>query len=133
MSKMLMGKAALTAVRLTDGTRANIAAGRAVPASIDPDDAARLLAEGFLEEIEIFDPVEDLMVAAGDDDLTVDVGKLLKGNVGDILDTVGDDAVLAAAALEAEQATSKPRATLVEGLQETIDAAAGQQPPAPGA
>jgi hypothetical protein len=54
---MLFGKAALTAIRLTDGRRANIPAGRAVPENIDPADAQRLLDEGFLTEVEVVDQV----------------------------------------------------------------------------
>jgi hypothetical protein len=57
--KMLVGKAALTVVRHRDGTRSNVPAGRAVPASVDPLDAARLLDEGFLEEIELLAEVTD--------------------------------------------------------------------------
>jgi len=60
MSKMLIGKAALTAIRLTDGRRANLPAGRAVPENIDPADAERLLAEGFLTEVEILDEVAQI-------------------------------------------------------------------------
>lgn len=60
MAKMLFGKAALTAIRLTDGRRANIAAGRAVPENIDQADAQRLLDEGFLVEVEVVDQVVDL-------------------------------------------------------------------------
>jgi hypothetical protein len=145
---MLIGKAALTVIRHTNGTRSNIAAGRAVPDSIDPRDADRLLAEGFLEEIEVtvVDDVETLEIPTGidpmaglpaddpavtgdpasDDVVTYDDAELdeqLDGNVGDILDAVGDDAVLAAALLEREQQAEKPRATLVKGLQETVDAA----------
>lgn len=57
---MLFGAAALTAIRLTDGRRANIPAGRAVPENIDSADARRLLDEGFLVEVEIVDEVAAL-------------------------------------------------------------------------
>lgn len=57
---MLFGKAALTCIRLTDGRMANIAAGRAVPENIDDVDAARLLDEGFLVEVELVDDLLDV-------------------------------------------------------------------------
>ena len=145
---MLIGREALTVIRHTNGTRSNIAAGRAVPDSIDPKDAARLLAEGVLTEIEVTvdDDVETLEIPTGvdpmaglpandpavtgdpasNDPVTYTDDELdgkLDGNVGDILDDVGDDAVLAAALHERENAAEKPRATLVKGLQETVDAA----------
>ena len=43
------------------------------------------------------------------------------GNVEEILDRVGDDQAAAAEALEAEQAKSKPRKSLVEKLQAIVD------------
>jgi hypothetical protein len=47
-------------------------------------------------------------------------------NVADVLAGVGDDADLARAALDAENAKEKPRATLVAGLENVI--AAAQEP-----
>lgn len=58
--EVLVGKAALTVVRHRDGTRSNIPAGRAVPRSVEPLDAARLLEEGFLEIVEVLVPVADV-------------------------------------------------------------------------
>lgn len=55
----------------------------------------------------------------------VDVSAILKGSVDEVLDRVGDDADLAAQALAAEQAKSRPRVGVIEGLQEAITAAAG--------
>ncbi len=48
---------------------------------------------------------------------------LLDENVPEILEKVGDDKQLAAAVLELESLTDKPRKTLVEPLREVIDAA----------
>lgn len=47
------------------------------------------------------------------------------GTVDEVLDRVGDDQAAALAALEAEQAKAKPRATLVEKLQAVADGGAG--------
>lgn len=55
----------------------------------------------------------------------VDVSAILKGSVDEVLDRVGDDADLAAQVLAAEQAKSRPRVGVIEGLQEAITAAAG--------
>lgn len=173
--KMLFGKAALTAIRLTDGRRANIPAGRAVPENVDPEDAARLLREDFLMEVEVVDQVLDLdpaelepegpggavatpnaipagltmadvdaaaateaARAAGDPDpgtVVVEVtaepftdeqlAEVRKGNVGPQLDAVGDDPVKAQQVLDAEMELDedKRRKTLVQGLQDVLDAA----------
>lgn len=64
MREMLVGKAALTVVRHNDGSRSNVAAGKPVPASVDPQDAARLYEEGFLEIVELPDEPEDVEAPA---------------------------------------------------------------------
>lgn len=138
--KMLLGKAPLTVIRLTDGTRKNISAGAGVPASIDPADADRLVAEGFLEEVQVVDGVvdEDETVVPFDDGLgdgTPDevvtytddeLDELLAKSEGDLLDEVGDDAVLAAALL-ARETDGKARKGVSAGLQEVVDNADGGQ------
>lgn len=50
---MLRGKAPLTTIRLSDGRRANLHAGAIAPEDIDPDDAKRLVKDGFLEKVKI--------------------------------------------------------------------------------
>lgn len=143
LKTMLIGKAALTVVRLTNGTRANVAAGRAVPESIDPSDAERLLDEGFLIEIEVDDGVLDIdpdelepegpaapdtgtgePASYTDDELDE---RLDDGSIDHVLDNTGDDAVLARALLDRENTREKPRPKLVKGLEDVIAADADEQ------
>lgn len=139
---MLLGKAPLTVIRLTDGTRKNISAGAAVPESIDAADAKRLLEEGFLEEVDVVDVDgvdtvdEDETIVPFDDGLAdpdvvytdEQLDELLAKSEGDLLDEVGDDHVLAAALL-AREADGKARKGVSAGLQEVVDNAtpAGDQ------
>lgn len=137
---MLLGKAPLTVIRLTDGTRKNISAGAAVPESILPADAERLVREKFLERVEVLvvdevETVEEEVVpfddGLGDPDAIVvrsgeELDELLAKSEGDLLDEVGDDAVLAAALLERETA-GKARKGVSAGLQEVVDNAAADQ------
>jgi hypothetical protein len=137
-----IGKAALTVVRLEDGRRVNVHKGRAVPSSADPEDLERLLAEDYLEVIEVADPDadEDLVDDPEDDeDLVddpdpgdggeegegIDLAAILEHTVPEVLAIVGDNAELAAPLLELEQAADKPRKGLVEGLEAVIAAAQG--------
>lgn len=88
MGTMLIGKAALTVIRLTNGTRANIAQGRAVPESILPDDAKRLVDEGFLEEIDVVDSAGVELAPSGivlDDGLRIDATGAVVNTSGDVL------------------------------------------------
>lgn len=110
MSHMLFGKAALTAIRLTDGRRANIPAGRAVPENIDPADAKRLLDEGFLVKVEVVDAVVDLDAAELQPEGPRPPSTPNAVPTGLTFDDVAD-----AAALEAARAAGEPDpATLVE-------------------
>lgn len=124
---MFIGQAPLTTVRLQGGRRANIAPGMVVPADADLDDVARLVDAGFLTEFEELAIDGELEVVEEPDapqDEVLDselLEQLLEGKVEDILDTVGDDASMAAVVLVAEEASSKPRATLVKGLREVIE------------
>jgi hypothetical protein len=143
---LLIGKAALTVVRLSNGTRANVAAGRVVPGGILPSDRDRLLDEGFIERIELLDddgvdvldidpdelepegpnppgePDADAVVYT-DDELDE---RLDDGSIDHVLDQTGDDAVLASALLAREQSREKPRPKLVKGLEEVVAADAEQ-------
>lgn len=145
---LLIGKAALTVVRLANGTRANVAAGRVVPGGIVPSDRDRLLAEGFIERIELLeedgvdvldiDPAElepEGPTPPGGDDDDADAvvytddeldGRLDDGSIDNVLDQTGDDAVLASALLAREQTREKPRPKLVKGLEEVVAADAEQ-------
>lgn len=100
---MLFGKAALTAIRLTDGRRANIPAGRAVPENIDQRDAARLLDEGFLVEVEV---VEQIAVVDPDD--LEPEGPNPPATRGAVPAGLTFDDVTAAAATEAARAAGEP-------------------------
>lgn len=51
-------------------------------------------------------------------DDSVEVPSLAAGTVDEVLASVGDDPVLAQAALDAEKASSKPRTTLVDRLSD---------------
>lgn len=77
-----------------------------LPSGLDRDRVKQLAKEGMLEQVEV----------AADSD----AGKPAK--VDDILAEVGDDKEKAAAALEAENASDKPRTSLVSKLQAVIDA-----------
>lgn len=135
---LLIGKAALTVVRLNNGTRANVAAGRAVPGGIMPSDRDRLLAEGFIERIELLDddgvgvldidpddlepegptpPGDPDVVTYADDELDE---RLDDGTIDNVLDQTGDDALLARALLDRENTREKPRPKLVKGLEDVI-------------
>lgn len=143
---MLIGKAALTVVRLSNGTRANVPAGRAVPGGILPSDRDRLLDEGFIERIELLDddgvdvldidpselePEGPTPPGDDDDDAVVYTDdeldeRLDDGSIDHVLDQTGDDAVLASALLAREQTREKPRPKLVKGLEEVVAADAEQ-------
>lgn len=86
------------------------------------------IVEALLRERDFYEAEGDpSRVAAVDDQLAhynvaVD-GKVPKpASVKDVLATVGDDPVLAAEALEAEEAQAKPRKSLVEQLEAIIAA-----------
>ena len=113
-STIIVGKAPLTTVRLTNGSLFNVPRDVPVPEGIDKDDQKRLLKEGYLTELEIVDDVVQ------EDD--ADEGPT---GVKEILAEVGDDAEAAQRYLDAENAAKKPRKTLVEALQKVIDAAKG--------
>lgn len=133
---MLLGKAPLTVIRLTDGTRKNVSAGAAVPESILPADAERLVEEGFLEEVELLEvddvetvtedvvPFDDGLGDGTPDDAVVysdeDLDELLAKSETEILDEVDDNATLAAALL-ARETDGKARKGVSAGLQEVVD------------
>jgi hypothetical protein len=140
--QIAIGKAALTVVRLEDGRRVNVHKGRAVPSSADPEDLERLLAEDYLEVLEVADSVseddeleDDELEDQGDDEVEddeledqgddggIDLASILEHSVPEILAIVGDKVVLAAALLELEQAADKPRKSLIEGLEDVVAAA----------
>jgi hypothetical protein len=78
-----------------------------VPEGADPDDVARLVEEGYLEEVDVADPESDDAAPT---------------TVQGILDAVGDDKTLAQQYLDEENAATKPRVTLVEQLQAIVGA-----------
>lgn len=114
--KQYVGAAPLTMVRTDPPGYVNVFAGDPVPVNIDEADLERLLAEGFLAEV----------------DAKVTGSKAEKGSasdgkptsVKDILAAVGNDKVAAQEYLDEENAAEKPRTSLVEGLQGVIDAEA---------
>lgn len=117
MATVLVGKAPLTTIRHTNGSRSNLARGAIVPASIDKADAARLLEEDYLEEIEIVEPEADADVDPDTDE------KSEPTTIPEIEAVVGDDPEKAQTFLEAEMAKPKPRPSLVTKLEAVIDAA----------
>lgn len=81
--------------------------GALVPAGLNDDRAKQLADEGMLEKVKA--------EKAADPDSK-------PATVDDILAEVGDDKEKAAAALEAENASDKPRVSLVGKLQAVLDA-----------
>jgi hypothetical protein len=120
MAKLIVGKAPLTTIRHTDGSRANLNRGAIVPGSADPKDVKRLLKEDYLEVIEVADPEPDVEVDADSGD-----AKTEPTTIPEIEAVVGTDPEKAKAYLEAEMAKPKPRPQLVAKLEAVIDAAAG--------
>ena len=117
----IVGKEALTTVRLEDGTRVNVPKDAVVPASADQDDVARLIKEGFLEEVE--DVYDEDVADVTDTEVSAEE-ELLQGGVNKILEEVGEDADLAGVLLALETGDGgKDRKSLVKGLQAVIDAA----------
>lgn len=114
MAKQLIGKAPLTQVRTNAGRIAFVNKGRPAPADISADDRKRLLAEGYLEEVEVAEAPEE------------DSGPN-PGTAEYILAEVGDDPAKAQTALDAERTEKgdKARKGLVEKLEAVI-AAGGQ-------
>lgn len=86
--------------------------GDPLPEGIHPDEVARLANGGVLEGL-----AQEPELVGGD----VERGQVLPaGKVEDIKTRVGSDVELARAYLEQEQAADKPRATLVEHLEQVI-------------
>lgn len=110
MSTQYVGVAPLTMVRIGSGQTASMAyvyRDAPVPDGADPEDVARLVDEGYLEEREVADPAPD------------EEDKPTK--VDDILAAVGDDKTLAQQYLDEENAAERPRSTLIAGLQAVVD------------
>lgn len=119
----LIAAAPLVTLQLDTGGRMNLPKGAPVPHNADPDDVARLIEEGFLvvEETVV---EEETVDAEGDTEADDQGGDAPEGptTVAGILEEVAGDPEKAAAALDAELATEKPRTTLVKALEEIIDA-----------
>lgn len=110
MTTYLMGKAPLTVVRLSNGSRANVAAGALVPSSVEAEDAKRLLEEGYLEEVEVVDEESEIEEPAAE-----------PTTIPDILADVDGDPEKAKAYLEAEREKGDDaRKSLVEKLEAVI-------------
>lgn len=134
----LIGKAPLTTARLASGSLVAVRQGQIAPAELDTADAKRLVAEGYLAEIEEVDDEQPAEAAepvgqppadggtppaSGEDDED-DVEGILEHSVPEVLEIVGSDAELAAKVLAAEQAADAPRKGVLEGMQKVIDAEA---------
>jgi sulfur carrier protein ThiS len=104
MAKQYIGVAPLTMVRTKAGGYSMVYADQPVPADITDEDLKRLVDEGFLGQVEA-------AAAAQAEPATKPT------TVEDILAEVGDDKEKAAAALEEELASSRPRKTLLEPLE----------------
>jgi hypothetical protein len=119
---VLLGKAPLTTIRHIGGTRSNLPAGAVAPASIDPTDAKRLIAEGYLEEVEL---VDDEIELEGSEELETTEGdfELITGGIDAIMADVGSDAELAQAYLARETGEQgEKRSTLITKLEAVIAA-----------
>lgn len=103
-------------VTLDDGQVAQLEQGDPLPDNVHPDEVARLANGGVLDE---FDPATGFVPATADEPIAVDQ-KVLAGNIDGILVRIGTDADAAEAYLAAEQASDKPRPTLVTRLEEVI-------------
>lgn len=112
MAKQLIGKAPLTQARTTAGRVVFIGRGRPAPSDLSSEDRKRLLAEGYLEEIDADTEPEP----QGDGAPT---------SVKDILKEVGDDKAKAQEFLDAEKAKGDDaRSSLVEKLEAIVGATA---------
>lgn len=106
MNQIIIGKAALTTVRLEGGRRANVPAGVPVPGNAEEGDVERLLAEGFLEVVDLYEEPD-----------TEDSGAGKAATIKEILAEVGDDPDKATAAMQAELGRgADARSTLIEAL-----------------
>lgn len=132
MNQIIIGKAALTTVRLEGGRRANVPAGVPVPGNAEEGDVERLLAEGFLEVVDLY---EEPDTEEGDDEEpdglvwhlyrsdteeepdAEDSGAGKAATIKEILAEVGDDPDKATAAMQAELGRgADARSTLIEAL-----------------
>lgn len=116
MNQIIIGKAALTTVRLEGGRRANVPAGVPVPGNAEEGDVERLLAEGFLEVVDLY---EEPDTEEGDDEEpdAEDSGAGKAATIKEILAEVGDDRDKATAAMQAELGRgADARSTLIEAL-----------------
>lgn len=129
MAGQFIVAAPVVVMTMGDGSREHLYAGTVVPEEVDAAHFEHLLGMGFVVELDETpesegELEEDESVgdeSEGDESGDV-VADLLAKNIGDILDIVGDDAVLAAAVLDAERAAEKPRVGLVKGLEEVLEA-----------
>lgn len=94
--------APLVIVRDGAGAFHHLYAGQPVPDGLDADHVNQLIAEGM---------ITDGDQPAGDE----------PGTVEEVLAAVGDDPAKAAAALDAEKASAKPRKTLVDKLTGIVE------------
>lgn len=122
MNQIIIGKAALTTVRLEGGRRANVPAGVPVPGNAEEGDVERLLAEGFLEVVDLY---EEPDTEEGDDEEpdteeepdAEDSGAGKAATIKEILAEVGDDPDKATAAMQAELGRgADARSTLIVAL-----------------
>lgn len=112
MSQIIIGKAALTTVRLEGGRRANVPAGVPVPGNAEEGDVERLLAEGFLEVVDLYEEPD-----TEEEPDAEDSGAGKAATIKEILAEVGDDPDKATAAMQAELGRgADARSTLIEAL-----------------
>lgn len=112
MSQIIIGKAALTTVRLEGGRRANVPAGFPVPGNAEEGDVERLLAEGFLEVVDLYEEPD-----TEEEPDAEDSGAGKAATIKEILAEVGDDPDKATAAMQAELGRgADARSTLIEAL-----------------
>lgn len=112
MSQIIIGKAALTTVRLEGGRRANVPAGVPVPGNAEEGDVERLLAEGFLEVVDLYEEPD-----TEEEPDAEDSGAGKAATIKEILAEVGDDPDKATAAMQAELGRgAAARSTLIEAL-----------------
>jgi hypothetical protein len=108
-------------VTTDDGEVVRLGQGDTLPENVHPDELARLLNGGVLEDYAAAPAL--LGIDGGEEDQAVTLtDEQISAGVDEIKLRVGTDGAAARAYLDAEQAKSKPRTSLIAHLEEVIAA-----------